>query len=109
MSDAIDLENEMLLITLELYDNQALPRSNIQSVVSTLIRFSSKTFMTWMKQELSKTFIGDFVSVILLLRNIVNHAHITFDKFKNEASRFQYYVSKELMIDPKTIYRLYCG
>ena len=97
---SIDLEYEMLLMSLELYNCSVVPRNIVQKVISTTIHFSSKIFMSWVLNKLSHSCSSDISNVLDNLKIILSEADETFKKFKTEAARFQTYINRGLMINP---------
>ena len=96
----VDLEYEMLLLTLELYSCDVVPRNIIQKFIDMLINFSSNTFMSWVENKLTKSYNNDSFDPRGNLRTILSEARKTFKQFDTEYSRFQLYINKGLMIEP---------
>ncbi|OXU18863.1 hypothetical protein TSAR_016859 [Trichomalopsis sarcophagae] len=97
---AVDLETELLHLTLSLYNNPLIPRNVIQIFIDSLIKFTNSIFSEFLKQEISKYFKPDD-SVINILGISLNNSKTIFEKFSTEYLRFQMYEKKGLLMMPQ--------
>lgn len=99
MESPIDLEFELVKLTLSLYNNPPIPRKVVQFVIDTLISFVFNIVMPILIQNIK--FIHKDHKVIEDIEKIVNACREIVQKFKNEHQRFNIYKEKGLMIDPQ--------
>ena len=81
----VDLDYEMLSISLELYDNPIVPRNIVQKIITTLINFSTKT-LTWVEKKLNEKCQNDISNVLISLKSVMSEADEIFNKYKTERS-----------------------
>lgn len=89
MSSIVDLEYELTLLTLHLYDNPALPRNSVQIFIDTLINFVNVTFRAYMKQQFLSYKLN--VSTLSQIQLIFDTFETNLEKFSTEHKRFSLY------------------
>jgi len=98
----IDLESELLKLTLKLYNNKVIPRNAVQIFIDYLIEFTSTTYACFIKEKLNlsnhecpqaKSIVKDLDNAFASSKNIL-------DLFQSEHLRFEMYRKKNLMIMP---------
>lgn len=100
MSSVIDLESEMISMTLNFYNNPVIPRNVVQIFVDSLIDFVQCKLMTLIKNLMSSQQFNDTQKVVNFLNRIDLYVNNIFEKFKNEHNRFFTYSENNLMIEP---------
>ncbi|KAJ8685895.1 hypothetical protein QAD02_021688 [Eretmocerus hayati] len=82
----VDLEYEMLVFTLSLYDNLAIPRSVVQMMTKSLIDFSVKKFASYIVQQMECNTIFDS-EALRAMNDIFKKAASSLSKFDTEWKR----------------------
>lgn len=100
MSSIVDLESELLLLTLSLYNNPALPRNIVQIFVDNVINFTNVTFRNYVNQHLNFVSSNIDKQIVYQIQSIFDTSKAIFDKFATEHLRFSLYQEKGLMIQP---------
>ncbi|KAJ8685777.1 hypothetical protein QAD02_021570 [Eretmocerus hayati] len=95
----INLEYEMLVLTLCLYNNLVVPRNVVQMFTKTLIDFSTKTFAEHILHVMK--YSGQFNDEALkVMGDIFKNASNLLSKFDTERKRFEIYKEKNLLVEP---------
>lgn len=97
---SINLENELLKLTLYLYSNPVIPRNVVQIVMEAVTNFFSEAYLNYMQQQIqlkSTTLHLRFAECVF---DIMKSTKSVFEKFSTEHRRFSVYKEKGLMIDP---------
>lgn len=100
---SIDLETEMIDLTLALYNNPVVPRNVVQLFVDTLINFTNTTFSNFIKQEMQKC-SGHNDQILNNISTLLRRSNTVFDKFSSEYLRFKIYEQKGLLMPPQEYY-----
>ena len=95
----IDLEKELLLLTLQFYDNPLIPRNVVQCLFDTLNNFINNVYINYLQQEI-KIHYKDFNTDIL--KRVNDSSKIIFEQFETEYKRFQLCQEKSLMNKPQS-------
>lgn len=99
MESTIDLEYELLKLTLMLYNNPLIPRKIVQFFIDSLIRFIFNLFIRILIENIK--LIHKDEKVVQDVEKIVYACKEIFAKFQTEHRRFAMYRNKGLMIDPQ--------
>lgn len=99
----VDLEHEMLFLTLSLYNNPTIPRNVVQLFVESLINIILSKCMIYIEKVMSTQQFSNTLEVLQFLKRIKTNFENIFSKFKNEHNRFLTYIEKGLMIEPREI------
>ena len=95
----VNLEHEMLKITLELYNNSHIPRNAVDAIVKLLITFLTVTYKTYINENLKLRKINN-EDYLKNLEEIFVESKKIFDMLNSEYARFKIYIEKKLMIMP---------
>lgn len=95
MASIIDLESEMLLLTLSLYNNPALPRNIVQIFVDNIINFTNVTYRNYINQNLNLTSSKIDKQIVNFIQSIFDASKTIFDIFATEHQRFFYIKKKD--------------
>lgn len=95
----IDLDNEILKITLSLYNNPLIPRKVVQFFIDTLLFFTYKLFLPSLIFQLKLLNTDD--KVMHDINRIAEASKEIFEAYKNEHNRLKTYKEKGLLIDPQ--------
>ena len=98
MESSIDLEFELVKLTLSLYNNPLIPRKVVQFVIDRLISFVYNILIPILIQNIK--LIHKDHKVIEDIKKIINACRGIVQEFKNERQRFNIHKEKGLMIDP---------
>ena len=96
----IDLEHELLVITLMLYNNPLIPRNVVQLVIATFLGFINHSYMPFIVQHM-KVHKSYSLEIDECRKKAMESARMISEKFKTEHRRFSYYEQKQLMIKLK--------
>ena len=97
-SSVVDLEFEMLALTLKLYNNYVVPRNVVQLVINSMINFVTDKLMLFIQHQLKLNLVDEPIlnkvqATFGLIKQIMN-------KFKTEHNRFSLYEKKGYMLQP---------
>lgn len=100
MSDIVDLEFEMIYLTLSLYDNPSLPRNIVQIFVDHIINFVNVKFRAYMKQQLNVSLKRLDANTSHQIQSIFDACKTILEKFSTECRRFFLYQEKGYLMQP---------
>ena len=97
----MELENELLKISLELYGELSNNRSDVDRFFSILSRFNKYSYNEYLKKRFTETLTGAVpINVLNELKKILDEAVLPFDKFSSENKRLRYLKNKKLYEEP---------
>lgn len=99
-ANPVDLERELLNISLSLYDNDLIPRNIIKFFMKTLIKFNN-SFQEFTLQRMNESFkhhLGP--KSYQIMKNIFNEYNEIIKKFDSEYKRFEIYKNQQLIFLP---------
>ncbi|KAJ8680504.1 hypothetical protein QAD02_016291 [Eretmocerus hayati] len=100
MSFVSKFENEMMVLTLEMYNNQLIPRSVIQEFMDKLILVSRKIMVDCVLEEASSMPTCDR-KTIDIINSLFKVCAEVMKKFDTEYKRFEMYKHKKLLMMPE--------
>ncbi|KAL7296461.1 hypothetical protein TKK_0010467 [Trichogramma kaykai] len=103
-SPLVDLEQELISLTLSLYSKSAVPRNIVQLFVDSLSNFVNNKLMTFMEQQFNSFQVNNSGDVSKTLKKLKVDIENVFSNFKDEYNRFSLYKTKKLMIDSKDVF-----
>lgn len=68
----INLEHELLLLTLSLYNNPVVPRNVVQVFIENISKFVSKIFLSYVEQQINLRMNKNHSELSTHLKNIMN-------------------------------------
>ncbi|KAJ8673559.1 hypothetical protein QAD02_004821 [Eretmocerus hayati] len=95
----IDLEQEMLVLTLSLYNTLLIPRNVVQTVTKSLIDFTIDKFANYLLQQMEHSAKLD-TETLTVMKDIVKNAASSLNKFETERKRFDIYKKEQLLVEP---------
>ena len=96
----INLENEMLTLTLSLYSNPVIPRNIVQYFIDQVIHFTNVTYATYLQEQMKLKCRNVDKNVFECIQEILHSSKVIFKKFETEYQRFSLYKEKDLLIMP---------
>ncbi|XP_051167361.1 uncharacterized protein LOC127285403 [Leptopilina boulardi] len=97
----MDLEMEMLKLTLGLYNNLSIPRNVIQIFVDSITNFVNVTYQNYILEKLTVEFKEHHNILLDKVKEACDSSKTIFDKFQTEYKRFALYEEKGLLFMPK--------
>ena len=97
----INLENELLTLTLSLYSNPSIPRKIVQYFVDQIIHFTNTIYATYLREQMQLKFKNCDTQLFTNIQDILDSSKIIFRKFQTEYQRFSLYQEKDLLAMPK--------
>lgn len=94
----VNLENQLILLTLNLYNNPVVPRNVVQYFITSMDRFMFQTYVPIALAKI-KT-IQNVETVLDAIKEVFASTQGIFDQFKTEYLRFDVYKKRGLMIEP---------
>ncbi|KAJ8665977.1 hypothetical protein QAD02_007639 [Eretmocerus hayati] len=97
---SVDLRNDLLVLTLKLYDTHVIPRAVVQSIIDTLISFATKSLSEYFLQEIKIRNVCD-QNTLAGIRQIFEESSTILESFDTEHKRFQIYRERGLLLEPQ--------
>lgn len=97
----LDLDTEILKLTLTLYNNPLIPRAIVQFFIETLLCFIFDIFVPIVVKHLKSMNNND--KVIKDLEKISRAVKEIFEKYKTEYNRFETYKARGFILEPQCI------
>lgn len=92
----IDLEKEILNLTLLLYNNPIIQRNTVQIFIDHLIDFTTIKYKQFLEKRLLTVSSHSDENMINEVKEIFNSSATVFEKFRTEHLRFTYHKEKNL-------------
>lgn len=99
--EGIDLESELIHLTLRLYSNPVIPRNVIQLFVTMLICFVTNIVLPFTERYLVQTFPHLASDITSAMRNLKDRINSVLRNFDTEHKRFSLYKRKGLYSEPE--------